>query len=128
MAEAWRPIFSYRGYEASDLANVRSVPRTLTDGRLAGGVVLAQQDDKDGYPTVKVRGKRVRVATLVALAWLGPPEVRHMNDDRSDCKPGNLAYGSRRDNERDKKREIGKENRLRHVRPSLRPALGRDLP
>jgi hypothetical protein len=73
--------------------------------------VLTPTLDKDGYPRVQVGRRKVRVATLVALAWLGAPEVRHMNDDRQDTRPVNLAWGSRRDNERDKRREKGKENR-----------------
>jgi hypothetical protein len=107
--ERWRPIPAYRllriprGYEASDDCRVRSVPRTLRDGRKAGGVVLAQQRDKDGYATVKVGGTRVRVAVLVQLAWAGPPEVRHLDDDRSNDRPGNLVWGSRVENEQDKK-------------------------
>jgi hypothetical protein len=111
--ERWRPIPAYRllrippGYEASDDCQVRSVPRTLRDGRKAGGAVLEQQRDKDGYATVKLGGTRVRVAVAVQLAWAGPPEVRHLDDDRSNDRPGNLAWGSRVENEQDKRR--GKE-------------------
>ena len=125
-AERWKPIPGHRGYEASDLGRVRSVDRTLTDGRQAGGQVLAPTDDKDGYPRVQVGRRKMRVATLVALAWLGPPEVRHMEDNRQDTRPEKLAWGSRRDNERDKKREKGKENRV-GTRPLCVPtSLGRD--
>jgi hypothetical protein len=107
--ERWRPIPAYRllriprGYEASDGRRVRSVPRTLSDGRKAGGVVLGQQRDRDGYATVKLGGTRVRVAVVVQLAWAGPPEVRHLDDDRSNDRPGNLAWGSRVENEQDKR-------------------------
>jgi hypothetical protein len=120
--ERWRAIPAYRllriprGYEASDDCRVRSVPRTLSDGRKAGGVVLEQQRDKDGYATVKLGGTRVRVAVVVQLAWAGPPEVRHLDDDRSNDRPGNLAWGSRVENEQDKRnrgrnkeRDIGME-------------------
>ncbi len=103
--ERWKniPGRDYRGYQASSLAGVRSVPRTLKDGRKAGGMVLAQQDDKDGYPTVMIRGRRVRVAVVVQLAFAGPPEVRHLDSDRSNSRPGNLAWGSRVENEQDKR-------------------------
>jgi len=120
--ERWRPIPANRmlriprGYEASDNCQVRSVPRTLRDGRKAGGVVLERQRDKDGYATVKLGGTRVRVAVVVQLAWAGPPEVRHLDDDRSNDRPGNLAWGSRVENEQDKRntrrnkeRDIGME-------------------
>lgn len=120
MGEAWRPVPACRWYgipagvfEASSEGRVRTVDRTLTDGRRAGGMVLAPAPDGDGYPRVGHLRRKIRVATLVALAWHGVPEVRHMNDDRSDSRPGNLAWGSRRDNERDKKREAGRKNRIR---------------
>ena len=105
--ERWRPVPGHKGYEASSLGRVRSVPRTLRDGRRAGGVVLAQQPDKDGYPTVKIRGKRLRVARVVQLAFAGPAEVRHKDGDRSNSKAENLLWGSRVENEQDKRR--GKE-------------------
>lgn len=102
--ERWRPIPGHKGYEASSLGRVRSVPRTLRDGRKAGGVVLAQQRDRDGYLTVKLRGRRVRVNVAVQLAWAGPAEVRHLDGDRTNNRPMNLAWGSRVENEGDKGR------------------------
>lgn len=115
--ERWKAIPGHPGYEASSLGRVRSVDRTLTDGRAAGGQVLTPTLDRDGYPRVTIGRRKPGVATLVALAWLGRPEVRHMNDDRQDTRPENLAWGSRRENERDKKRGKGKENRV-GTRPS----------
>ena len=106
--ERWRPVPEFRllgvprGYEASSLGRVRSVPRTLRDGRAAGGTVLAQQQDKDGYATVKLGRKRCRVNVLVQLAFAGPPEVRHLDGDRSNDRPENLAWGSRVENEQEK--------------------------
>ena len=119
MGEVWRRIPMHPGYEASSLGRVRSVDRTLTDGRTAGGVVLAQQEDKDGYLRVKLGRKLIGVHTLVLLAFHGPPEARHLNGNRQDNRPTELAWGSRRDNEQDKwkaerKKEEGrKENRSR---------------
>ncbi len=103
--ETWKRIPASRllgvraGYQASGDGDVRSVPRTLADGRPAGGKVLAQQLDDDGYPTVKVAGKRVRVAILVQLAWAGLPQVMHLDDDRRNSRPENLAWGSKVVNE-----------------------------
>jgi len=116
--ERWRPIPGIKGYEASG-AGIRSVPRMLGDGRHAGGVDLALQMDKDGYPTVKIHGKRYRVAVLVQLAFAGPPEVRHLDDDRSNFRPENLAWGSRVENEQDKKRGKEKDGRGAWERPFL---------
>lgn len=105
MTELWKPIPGHKGYEASSQCRARSVPRTLRDGRRAGGVVLEVQDDKDGYPTVKLGRKRVRLAVAVQLAFAGPPEVRHLDGDRQNSRPENLAWGSRVENEQDKRRE-----------------------
>jgi hypothetical protein len=91
--ERWRPVPGYRGYEASSLGNVRG-PR---------GRVLALQEDRDGYLTVKLGGKRVRVNVVVQVAFAGPPEVRHLDGNRKNNQPGNLEYGSRWRNEQDKK-------------------------
>lgn len=117
--ERWRAVPGHKGYEASSLGNVRSVPRTLRDGRAAGGVVLAQQPDRDGYPTVKLAGRRVRVARVVQLAFAGPPEVRHLDGNRSNSRPENLAWGSRVENEQDKRRGKEKDWSGRGDRPFL---------
>lgn len=96
--ERWRPIPGHRGYEASDEGRIRS-PRQ----------VLTQRPDKDRYPTVKVGGKPRRVAILVQLAFAGPPQVMHADDDRGNSKPENLAWGSKVVNEQMKTRRGRKE-------------------
>lgn len=100
--EFWRPVRRHPGYEASSLGRVRSVPRTLRDGRQHGGQILAAAPDKDGYLRVKLGRKPVPVHVAVLLAFAGPPEGRHLNGDHLDNTPGNLAWGSHLDNERDK--------------------------
>jgi HNH endonuclease len=86
------------------------VLRTLSDGRRAGGVILQPTPDRDGYLRVSLRNRRVGVHQAVALAFHGPPEVRHLNGDHRDNKPGNLAWGSHRENERDKRKQKKEEN------------------
>lgn len=103
-AERWRPIPGHRGYEASSEGRVRSVARKLRDGRAAGGVILAQQPDKDGYLSVRLGRKQVRASVAVQLAFAGRPEVRHLDGNRQNNRPGNLAWGSRRENEEDKRK------------------------
>jgi hypothetical protein len=79
--------------------------------RLAGSAVpLTEVPDKDGYLRVKHQGRWYSVAELVALAWHGAPQVRHLGDSNQDNKPTELAWGSARENERDKrdKRRKGK--------------------
>jgi hypothetical protein len=102
--ERWRKITGHPGYEASDRGRVRSVARTLTDGRTAAGVVLTAAPDKDGYARVKLGRQLVPVHVCVLLAFHGRPEGRHLNGDQHDNRPGNLAWGSHLDNERDKRR------------------------
>ena len=109
--ERWRPIPEYKllgippGYEASNCGRIRSIDRILRTGRTSGGVVLKQQEDKDGYWTVNLSRKRVRVNVVVLLAFQGLPESRHLDDDRKNNRPENLAWGSRLRNERDKRKE-----------------------
>ncbi len=99
---AYRLLGVPPGYEASSEGRVRSVPRRLTDGREHGGQLLVPWRDKDGYWRVRMGRKIVGVHVAVALAWHGPPEVRHLSG--LDCnKPAELAWGSRWDNEQDKK-------------------------
>ena len=103
--ETWKRIPAYRllgipaGYEASSHGRIRS-PRQ----------VLTQSPDGDGYPTVKVGGKRRRVGILVQLAWAGPPQVCHRDDDRQNSRPENLVWRSKVENEQMKGKK-GKEIR-----------------
>lgn len=104
MSETWRKVPASRvlgipaGYAASSEGNARS-PRQ----------VLKQWLDKDGYPLVKVGGRPVRVAVLVQLAWAGPPQVMHLDDDRQNSRPENLAWGSKVVNEQMKRKRERKE-------------------
>lgn len=69
---------------------------------------------KGGYPFVNVRkadGKRGPrdVHRLVCAAFHGPAphkgaHARHLNHDKADSRPKNLAWGSRADNAADSKR------------------------
>ena len=121
MGETWRRIPLHPGYEASSEGRVRSVHRTLTDGREAGGVVLTPTPDKDGYLRVKLGRKTVGVHVLVCLAFHGPPEVRHLGDGVTDNRPDRICWGSRRDNERDKKRKKREEERKNGTRDASVP-------
>jgi hypothetical protein len=123
--ERWKPIPGHKllgipaGYEASSEGRVRS-PRQVLTQRLNG----------DGYPVVKVGGRWVRVALLVQLAWAGPPEVLHLDDDRENSCPSNLKWGSRVENEQMKRktgRNGGTEGSCCRQFPSVTPVTG-DLP
>lgn len=107
--EKWKPIAEFEEtYEVSDRHRVRSqyVPR----GRGKLGVVwriLKQTLDDYGRPvvTLYLRGKRrhFRVSHLVADAFLPPKSsddqvLRHLNDDPTDNRLENLAWGTYSDN------------------------------
>jgi hypothetical protein len=56
-----------------------------------------------GYQEVSIAGQNHKKAVLVCTAWHGPKpfeyaEVRHLNDNRMDDSPGNLAWGTHSQN------------------------------
>jgi hypothetical protein len=116
MNEAWRPIPDYEGwYSASTRGRVRSEDRVVVKSngkkyRFKGKVLKPALDKTTGYlhVTLAKQGEyKVRsVHTLVALAFKGRrpfkrAEVCHANGIRTDCRPTNLRWGSRKDNGRD---------------------------
>ena len=108
--ERWRKVPGWP-YDASYFGGqIRSRPRSLPNGADHGGQVLTPTPDKDGYPQVTLYGPGHRrqtfaVHVLVAWTWLGPPEVLHGPGGKEDSGVPNLRWGSRRENERDKRRE-----------------------
>lgn len=124
MKEGWLPIKGYEGfYEVSDLGNVRSLGRLVTDskGRVNRykGRILSAGVVKLGYKQVclfKNQAKEThRIHRLVMQAFIGdPPEgkfdVAHGNGDTSDNRLPNLRYATKADNENDKKSH-GTDNR-----------------
>lgn len=113
----WASVPGWPGYEVSDQGRVRSVPRTLADGRTAGGTVLRQRADRDGYLWVDLRdGARRRTAAvhvLVALAFRGRRrgEVRHLDDQPWNNTAGNLRWGTRSQNRQDRERNRRRRKR-----------------
>lgn len=64
-----------------------------------------------GYPKVTIqvngRAKNFTIHRLMAIAFIGPPpsprsEVRHRDGVRSNCRLGNLRWGTRLENQADK--------------------------
>ena len=96
--EEWRPIAEFEGtYEVSVLG-VR---------RISTGRILKPTIGEDGRPHVNLslHGKITthRMAHLVADAFLPPKSptdkvLRHLNDDPTDNRTENLAWGTRSDN------------------------------
>ena len=117
MNEEWRPIPGFDGYEASSAGRIRSVDRQLSDGRRAGGVVLVATEDDNGYLRVTLslagKPKTMLVHVLVCTAFHGPRprkrEVRHLDGVKVNLRPGNLAWGTKGEQEKDKKRHRRQE-------------------
>lgn len=88
-----KPIPGCSGYYAADNGTIL---RAMAD----------YHDGHKGYRHVAVRddqGKRRRkLHVLVALAFHGPRPpglvIRHLNGDKTDNRPDNLAYGTHRQN------------------------------
>lgn len=103
LPERWRAIPGWPGYEASDRGQVRSARGLLTP-----------TPDRNGYRRVTLyrpgERKRFGVGQLVLLAHAGPPEVLHGPGGHQDDSLSNLRYGSRLENERDKRKTGRKES------------------
>ena len=108
--EIWRPIRDHPGYEVSNMGQVRSIDRVITDSwgrsrKCKGRIVQPFTQDR-GYQNVNLgRGFRSGVHVLVAEAFIAPrpegQEVRHLNGNPRDNRVANLAYGTRSENMRD---------------------------
>lgn len=96
----WRPVAEFVGYEVSNTGMVRG----------SRGVLTLVADPK-GYlfATFRTNGQNCKraVARLVAQAFIGPRPagcvVRHMDGNKANNTPANLAYGTPAQNEHDKR-------------------------
>ena len=96
--------------EASNLGRIRS----LNYGGIKGNVVVLRQHvNKEGYHSIRYKGKTIKVHTIIALAFKGErPEgydVDHRNFVRYDNRIENLSYITKAENSSRKGAE-GKEN------------------
>lgn len=126
--ETWKDIPGFPGYQADRDGRYRSLDRTLASGRRVKGKTLATRPNNRGYLLVDLRdaeGNKVtrsaHTVTLETHAGACPPgmEARHLDDDprRNTWRPGredesraqggNLFWGTKEDNHRDKVRNGG---------------------
>ena len=128
MNEIWKPVPRFSGYEVSSEGNFRSVDR-VASGRRYKGKLLSTRVSNRGYVLVDLRdadGKKVtRSAHTVILEAHDKPcppgmEARHLDDDprnnrfvagateeESRARGGNLFWGTKSDQHRDKVRNNG---------------------
>jgi hypothetical protein len=114
--EEWRWIPGWEGlYKASSWGRVKSMPRR-TKHQLRPGKILAPGLLPTGYANVNLsrngRPKTHYVHRLVLEAFRGPPpegmaECLHRDGDPMNNNIGNLAWGTPKDNARDRKRVRG---------------------
>lgn len=115
-----RPIPNLDGYAASADGSVWTELKMR--GRGANRMMhksgvwrrLPAGPDKHGYRIIRVgagvagggKSRKLYVHRLVLEAFVGPcpdgMECRHLNGDRGDCRPENLAWGTRGENQLDR--------------------------
>jgi hypothetical protein len=113
--EQWKSVVGYEDYyEVSDAGRVRSIDRLGLDRtrdkprKLKGRSISAYVNN--GYPAVRLHKapnppRHCYIHRLVAAAFIGPAqkgqEVCHRDGNPLNCSPGNLYWGTSRQNARD---------------------------
>lgn len=101
-----KPIPSLPGYLACDDGRIMCVPykKQMPNGaiRTYGGGKPTRGVWKGGRFCIYYRGKNYKVARLICEAFHGPsPDgavCMHLNEDASDNRPENLAWGTQKEN------------------------------
>lgn len=113
--EKWAVVLDFPNYRVSDLARIESIgwPGIRVDGggKFRSGRTLRQHINRKGYPMVRLyrdgvsKGRSVHRIVLEAFEGPCPPgmEARHLNGIRSDARLVNLAWGTKLENEADRK-------------------------
>lgn len=110
--ERWYPVPGLPNYQISSRLRTRKVRTYCDDGSVSTCKYLEESYSTDGYRIIPYRiGKktgRVKFHHVVAELVYGPrPEgfvCRHLDDDKSNNWPDNLAYGTQIENLADAKR------------------------
>lgn len=116
--ERWVPLPGYESrYQISDHGRLYAIPRTVTycDGRSYQhpGRLIKTQKNPGGALYVGIGNtrdtiRRIRLASLVLLAFVGPRpdgmEVLHWDDNPDNNTLENLRYGTRSENMHDRVR------------------------
>jgi hypothetical protein len=110
MTIEWRTVAEFPQYIVSDEGEVRRA--VGGQGARVGRPLKWHFGTTTKYPNVRLTvGGVVRarcVHKLVSRAFLGPMpdgmQVRHLDGDTMNCRAGNLAYGTHKENQEDKVR------------------------
>lgn len=121
----WLAVPGYEGiYEVGDMGEVRSLNRLDSRGsRRPGKLIKPYRDGNKGYLAVSLVkngvSTRFKLHRLVATVWHGHPqtgqEVNHLNGDKSDNSPANLAWCTGAENIRHAYRALGKRSSGGHL-------------
>lgn len=132
MKEEWRSCVGFRGYEVSDLGNVRTWRSANGRGYAKSPRAMKQRPDKDNYLYVQISNDRyccaVRVHRLVLDAFVGlralGEQARHLDGNRQNNRPTNLVWGTAQQNADDRGRH---GYWLRRVRETQAKLSARDI-
>ena len=118
MTEIWKPVPGFSKYEASNRGRVRSIDRLIENTTSKGtpytmwrrGTIL-KPGNVQGYKRVvlckhgKEYGKYVHqiiARTFHGKAPAGKTDVMHLDDDKTNNRPRNLQWGTRKENMEDR--------------------------
>lgn len=104
--EQWRDVPSLPTHEVSNLGRIRSKPHAVPMPR--GGMVIRSGAPhagilRDGRPSLFYRGKNYRISRLICEAFHGPAPFQkavamHLDDNPANNVPGNLRWGTQKEN------------------------------
>ena len=138
--ELWKAIPGVPGYEVSDQGNIRSIERVIVQKSRAGATyervfpakVLTPCRSSGPYlyasPSVNGKAKNLAVHVAVLTAFVGPKpspkhEGCHKDDNPLNNTLPNLYWGTRKENEADKKANGGVIYGERHYNAQLSNAV-----
>lgn len=118
--EEWRDVVGFEGVYA--VSNTGNVKRIESGQGARPGIILKPSSRKSGHLSVNLclngKAKLYAVHRLVLFAFAGPPQsghvCRHLDGNPKNNNILNLTWGTKLENERDKKRHGTSPTGSRH--------------